>query len=157
MFKLRVSIYSPSYKIYREKLNRWECPPTRASLYSFVSVLFKHFLSRFYRAFALTLLVACAMCCSVWTCIMTLAELDMSASLLFDVIVLFTIIFMPLSVAIFIILQRIKRWRRLVVSGRQYVKISYRLVRFGEKLKGLLNPTIKFTGHPPSKSEIERF
>lgn len=87
---------------------------------------------------------------------MTIAELDASPHLI-DAIIAFTIMSLPLAIALFAFLRRIKRWCGQVSSSRQYIKISYRLGRFGERLKELLNPTVRFIGHPASESEIERF
>lgn len=156
MFELRIDVYSSLYGIYKERLNRWECPPTKTSLYSFASTLFKHFFYKFYKALTLTWVAACIMCYSIWTCVVTLIELGMSP-ILIDAIAMFTVISLPLTAILFIFLRRIKMWHRQIPLNRQYIKISYRLGRFGEKLKKLLNPTVRFVGHPPSESEIERF
>lgn len=159
MFELRVNIHSPLYAIYKQGLNRWEYPPTRTDIYSFLYKILKFYFQRFYKTTITHLLFAFVMWYSVYACLTTLfTELsNTSLDLILGTLTTFAIGSAALTFVLFVVIKQIKKWYKWIMSNKWYIELTYQFGKLWEGFVGLLTPTIKFVGHPINEDETRRF
>lgn len=155
MFELRINVHSPLYAVYMRKVNRWECPPTKASLYLFASRTLKFYLWKLAKVAPVWLLIAFAIFRSVNACYTSLSGVGLSHELI-EYLAMLSIVSVLSTPFILMSLRRIKKHYKRILLQKWFIKYRYQAEEFGEKVKGALTPTVRFVGYSPSDSEIDR-
>lgn len=146
MREIKINVSSDLYKIYRSTLSKWESPPTRASLPSFIYAIFLYVVREVvqFKELIMATLYALVLLASVLNIIGTIEDLGGTVGrFAHDIMAGFIL---ATATALFVVMAAKPVYG--LVRGCTSTFISW------VKKKTEL-PTIKFVGHPRSMYEIE--